>query len=305
MVPDTFTPPSFQLLPDDAALGPVHLNVTSGQRARRFWTEFIGLTELHMHNGAVHLGAGGRELIVLHPGAISPVRSRRAGLYHVAIHLPDRKALARIVARLLALRYPNSPTDHAETEATYLSDPDGIGIELTFETPQRGELVIDNGRPMARLADGTVQGVTEALDVESLLAELDAGDDLSAPLPAGTRIGHVHLHVRDLMESVQFYEEIIGFGPHLVMEPFRMADFSLKTGFVPHALAVNTWQGRGVPPPEDGAAGLRYWTILVPDTAAIQEIQVRLDAARIAWDEAPTGIAVRDPSGNALRIASE
>lgn len=304
MLPEAFTPPAAQRLPDGASLGPVHLSVSDGERARQFWTHDVGLSEFPGSDDVIHLGAGDRELIVLHPGATDPVQPRHTGLYHVAIHLPDRKSLARVVARLLSLRYPNSPTDHAETEATYFSDPDGIGIELTFETPGRGELIIEDGKPIARLADGTSQSVTEALDVMSLLAELDTGTDLHEPMPANTRIGHLHLHVRDLRESVRFYEDVIGFGPHLVMDRIRMADFSLKTSFVPHALAINTWQGRGAPSQREGTAGLRFWTLHVPDPAAIDALRSRLDTAGNSWNEISNGIVLRDPSGNELHIIS-
>jgi catechol 2,3-dioxygenase len=277
------TPPASQLLPSGAKLGPVHLVVSDAERARAFWTTYVGLTELPADEEELHLGAGGDELIVLHSGASTPVPSRRTGLYHVAIHLPVRKELARVVARLFALRYPNSPTDHAETEATYFSDPDGNGIELTFETPERGELAIVDGKPVARMADGTLQPGTAALDVSSLLGELAAEDDLGHPMPSSTRIGHVHLHVRDMNDSIHFHQDVIGFGPHLNMASFRMADFSLKTSFIPHALALNTWQGAGALPPPADASGLRHWTLMVPERNAVNEIASRLTEAGFSF----------------------
>jgi catechol 2,3-dioxygenase len=298
----TFTPPAPQLLPDETKLGPVHLSVTEGERAKLFWTEYVGLTELPSADGSLRLGAGEDELIVLHPGAASPVRSRHTGLYHVAIHLPARKDLARVVARLFALHHPNSPTDHAETEATYFSDPDGNGIELTFETPERGELTMVGGQPVARMADGSLQDGVAALDVESLLSELSEEEDLRTPMPAGTRIGHVHVHVRDIDEAVHFYEQVLGFGPHLNMEQFRMADFSLKTSFVPHAFAINTWQGAGASPKPEDAAGLRHWTLQIPDEEAVREIEGRLSAADRAFTQIPSGVELADPSGNPVRI---
>jgi catechol 2,3-dioxygenase len=300
----TFTPPAPQLLPDQTALGPVHLSVTDGEKAKLFWTEYVGLTELLSDDESIHLGAGDTELIVLSPGAETPVRGRHTGLYHVAIHLPTKKELARVVARLFAMRYPNSPTDHAETEATYFSDPDGNGIELTFETPDRGELTIVDGQPVARMADGSLQSGVAALDVESLLSELSPDEDLRARMPAGTRIGHVHVHVRDIDEAMNFYENVLGFGPHLNMEQFRMADFSLKTSFVPHAFAINTWQGIGARPRPEHAAGLRHWTLQVPTNEDIGEIQARLTDAGITYATDPDGLRLTDPSGNDLLITT-
>lgn len=297
--------PAGQLLPVEAALGVVHLNVTDGERATTFWTEVLGLTLLERGANEVSLGAGERELIVLHPGSTSPVQPRRTGLYHVAIHLPTRKELARAIARLFALRIPNSPTDHTYTEATYLSDPDGNGIELTFETPERGELVTISGKMLARLKDGTLRSGVEALHVEDVLAELDDEDDLMAPMPAGTRVGHVHLHVADLEREFAWYRDIIGFDPMLYMADVRMVDFGLETSRVPHALALNTWQGRGAPPPAPHTSGLRSWTIKVPTRADIDVITARLRHVHAAYEETESGIKVLDPSHNPLHIVSE
>jgi catechol 2,3-dioxygenase len=185
-VPETL---ATQLLPGATRLGAVHIGVTDGERAKAFWTQYVGLTLMAEDENAIRLGAGDRELVVLHPGTSSAVVPRRTGLYHLALHLPARKELARVVARLFALRYPNSPTDHTVTETTYFSDPDGNGIELTFETPERGEFVIVNGRYMARMADGQVREGNAAVDLDSLFGELTDADDLAAPMPAGTRIG--------------------------------------------------------------------------------------------------------------------
>ena len=300
----TFTPPAPQLLPDQSTLGPVHLDVTDGDRAKQFWIEYVGLTERQATDETIRLGTDESELVVLWPGAESTVRPRHTGLYHVAIHLPARKELARVIARLIALRYPNSPTDHGETETTYLSDPDGNGIELTFETPERGELILVDGQPMSRMADGSLQSGVAALDVDSLLSELSSDEDLRALMPAGTRIGHVHVHVRDIDEAIHFYENILGFGPHLNMKQFRMADFSLKTSFIPHAFAINTWQGIGALPKPERAAGLRHWTLRVPANNDIGEIEGRLSAAKGMYEMVPDGLRLTDPSGNALHVTS-
>jgi catechol 2,3-dioxygenase len=299
--PETTTP---QILPAATRWGSVHLRVTDGDRARTFWTRVVGLRELGSDGDAIHLGTGARELIVLHPGATSPVVPRRTGLYHVALHLPERRELARVVARLFALRYPNSPTDHTVSETTYFSDPDGNGIELTFETPDRGEFVIANGRYMARLADGTLCAGNEAVDLDSLLGELTADDDLTAPMPEGTRVGHVHLHVADLDAANRFYKDLIGFAPFMRMPSIQMADYSLVTSTVPHALALNTWQGRGAAAPSDNAAGLLHATLVVPETASIEAIAGRLASAEWPFRTIERGLRVLDPSGNALHIVT-
>ncbi len=193
-------------------LGPVHLSVTNGDRALRFWRDTLGLTLMSEVDGRMRLGAGGRELVVLYTGATRPVPGGTTGLYHVAIHLPSRKELARAVRRLFARRYPNSPTDHVATETTYLRDPDGNGIELTFETPERGRLIVTpEGVPGALDADGNFRSGRDPLDLASLFGELIPGEPLEAPLGEGAKIGRVHLHVADINEAMRFYRDALGF----------------------------------------------------------------------------------------------
>jgi catechol 2,3-dioxygenase len=293
-----------QLLPASTRLGAVHIAVTDGERAKAFWTGYVGLTVLAEDATSISLGAGDQELVVLHPGATSPVVPRRTGLYHLALHVPTRKELARVIARLFALRYPNSPTDHTVSETTYLSDPDGNGIELTFETPERGEFVIVNGQYMARMADGTVREGNAAVDLDSLFGELTDADDLAAPMPAGTRIGHVHLHVADLIAADTFYRNLIGFAPFMSMPAIQMADYSLATSTTPHALALNTWQGAGAPPAPEGTSGLRHFTITVPASADVEVIAARLHRADWHVEAIPGGISLLDPARNLLHIVA-
>lgn len=300
-----FTPPipAPQLLPDVTRLGPVHLDVTDGDRARLFWTQYVGLTALPHADGNIVLGVDGEPMIVLHPGASGPVVPRHTGLYHVAIHLPAKKELARVVARLFSQRYPNGPTDHAETMATYFSDPDGNGIELTFETPERGALDLGSGRGLAIMADGSTQGPTEPLDVDDLLSTLSKDDDLNAPMPIGTRVGHVHLHVTDLHSSRRFYRDAIGLGDLRFTDGWGMADMSLKTSYIPHALAVNIWNGGTASPKPEGTAGLDHWTLLVPQVSDIDAIEQRLAENGAPHSREGNRLIVRDPSSNGLEVA--
>src|SRR5690606_37414155 len=173
-------PPAERILPPGTRLGEVHLAVTSREPALAFWTGVLGLERLEEAdaqdagdvNEPVALGSpasNGKPLVVLHPGASGPVVPRRTGLYHVALHIPTRKELARVIGRLITLRYPNSPTDHLVSETTYLSDPDGNGIELTLETPDRGEFLPEPiGQMMARTKSGELHSGREAVDLESL-----------------------------------------------------------------------------------------------------------------------------------------
>ena len=291
-----------QLLPMGTRLGPVHLAVTDRSRAHDFWTATLGLTVLSETERTVSLGAGDRELVVLYPGAVSPVVKGRTGLYHLAIHVPRRKDLARLVARLFALRYPNSPTDHTASETTYLSDPDGNGIELTLETPERGELTMVDGRPVAITADGTMRSGVEALDIDSLLGELSGDDRLDEPIPAGAKLGHVHLHVTDVDKALAFYRDVVGFQELTNLRAFGMADMTLDPANVPHMLAVNGWAGPHAAPAPPGSAGLRHFTIEAATSAIVDEVAGRLQQAGSGFERVEGGIRALDPSSNAFHV---
>lgn len=302
----TSTPPS--ILPVSTRLGEVHLAVTDGQRALPLWRDLLGLTLLgEDEGGAVRLGVDDRTLVVLHPGAHRPVVPHTTGLYHVALHVPMRADLARVIGRLFAARYPNSPTDHLVTETTYLSDPDGNGIEVTFETPERGQLTLLNGQPLAIDTAGNIRSGREPVDLDSLFAELGAGESqfseepLGAPLSSGTRVGHVHLHVAELAAAMHFYRDVLGFQENFLMPRFQAGDLTLPN-YVPHIIAVNTWAGRGVPPAPAGASGLRHFTITLPDPAVLAGVVERLEAASVPLEETSAGIMVRDPSENAILL---
>lgn len=291
------------LLPTGARLGPVHLSVTDVEESRAFWVRAVGLSPVTTFGAAIALGVDARALVVLHPGAAMGVRARRTGLYHLALHLPTRRELARAVARLARLGVPNAPTDHTVSETTYLSDPDGHGIEFTFETPWRGAfLVTEDGRPAARTSDGRWRSGVDPLDVSSLLAELTPDDDVDAPMQSGTHVGHVHLHVGDLEAAERFYAGVIGFRPLLRMTAFRMIDFALEPPNVPHALAINTWSGDRAPPPPPDAARLLRATLLLPDDAALKAVRRRLERAEWPHEVADGGLEVADPSANPWRL---
>ncbi len=287
--------------PVAARLGPVHLAVTDAERALAVWRDLVGLTVIERTPDCIRLGAGGRTLIVLEPGAAGPVAERSLGLYHVAIHVPARKDLARAVARLFQAGFRNSPTDHLVTETTYLWDHDGNGIELTFETPQRGRLVSDGEQYFGIDQAGRRHSGRDAVDLDSLFGELTAADDLALALPAGTRIGHVHLHVSDLDTTMRFYADTIGFTPLMLARRIGMAD--VTAGYVPHIVAFNLWAGPGARQPPPGSAGLRHFAIEVPDAAALAAVKTRLEAAGASVRAAGGTIATADPAGNALHLS--
>lgn len=284
---------------DRITYGAVHLDVTHRERALAFWRDALGLELLAEDEDGIRLGAAGHTVIVLHPGAARPWRRGHAGLYHVAVHVPDIGEFARAMARLAEHRVAQAPTDHIFSMATYATDADGLTLEITHETPERFagfritpgsiEIVDDQGR---------LRGPTEALDVQPVL---DRMSDLpiGAPMTAGTRVGHVHLHVPDMDEGVAFYRDVIGFEEHMVMPAIGMSDLSAGGRF-PHRLAMNTWFGPGISQPPAGTAGMRFYELVV-DAAARAGIRDRAPGAAELEDGR---IAVTDPVGNTIHIGT-
>ena len=175
-----------------------------------------------------------------------------------------------MMARLFAMRYKNYPTDHIMTKTTYLDDPEGNGIELYAESPEDGTWTLANGEYITRRTDGSLSNGREPLDVNALFSTSKKDDNLEQPIPPETRVGHVHLHVRDIDEAVDFYHGVIGFDVMGVAKAFRMGFVS--AGGYHHHLGLNTWQGEGAPPPPADAAGLRYFTVELPDQEALDQV---------------------------------
>jgi catechol 2,3-dioxygenase len=284
------------------AHGAVHLDVTDLPRALTFWRDLLGLGELGGADGVARLGTGGRELIVLHGGAVRGPQRGHAGLYHVALHLPDEREFARVLARLAAARYPQAPTDHIMSKATYLDDPDGIGLELTLETPERmGEFLVRGNQIVVTDSNGRPRRPVEPLDTEEVFAHLDdAGFD--GPLPAMTKVGHVHLHLSDLEKANAFYRDQLGFEEHTIL-PMGMADLSTG-GTFPHRMALNVWQGEGVAQPPAGTAGLRHFTIVSREASGLDAIRARLGAAGVRLEPEADGLFALDPAGNRFRLTA-
>ena len=202
------------------------------------------------------------------------------------------------MARLFRLKYQNYPTDHIMTKTTYLDDPEGNGIELYTESPEDGWMGMENGEYIARRADGTLSNGREPLDVEALLGHLTPGDRLDVPAPADTRIGHVHLHVRNINEALDFYHGVLGFDVMGNAKTMRAAFVS--AGGYHHHIGLNTWQGEGAPPPPPDALGLRYFSVELPDQPALEEVLARVEKAGIPANQTKDGLLVSDPSQNGV-----
>jgi catechol 2,3-dioxygenase len=282
-------------------MGPVALTVANLENQILFYTQVLGF-KLHWRDGnKAGLGAGGADLLRLTEEPILNRYRGATGLYHFAILFPNRRELARALARLFAMKYENYPTDHIMTKTTYLDDPEGNGIELYAESPEDGTWSLANGDYITRRADGSLSSGREPLDVKALLENLQEEDRLDQAISPETRVGHVHLHVRNIEEAVDFYHGIIGFDVMGIAKAFRMAFFS--AGGYHHHLGLNTWQGEGAPPPPADAAGLRYFTIELPNQETLEQVIERIDAAGIPSNRTEQGLLVHDPSENGVMLS--
>jgi catechol 2,3-dioxygenase len=277
-------------------VGAVHLTVADLERSIPYYAQAIGLSVLSRDAGTVSLGVPGGEplLVLVEESGAQPVRGH-TGLFHFALLLPDRPALARWLVHAANARVPLSGmSDHLVSEAIYLRDPDFHGIEIYRDRP-RSEWPGD-GR-------GGVEMATIPLDTDALIGALD-GDPASAGdyegMPGGTTMGHVHLHVADIGDTERFYRDVMGFD---VMAHMPEATF-LSAGGYHHHLGANVWAGRGASPPPPGSAALRHATIVLPDAAERDRVAGRIADAGQEPEAREDGVLVRDPGGNALLLVT-
>lgn len=279
-------------------MGAVHVGVTDGDRALRFYRDYVGLTALAPGDGSIRMGVGDRELVVLHPGAERSVVPRTSGLYHLALLVPDRRELARVIARLGALGWDQYPTDHVMTKANYLWDPDGNGIEVYTESPEDGTMGFANGTFVAYDKEGRPRSGRDPIDMTELFSHLAEDDSIEAPLPDATRMGHVHLHVADVDQALGFYHGLVGFD---VMGHVPSVGF-VSAGGYHHHLGLNEWAGRGARPAPPGSAGLRHFTIELPTSRDLDSVVGRLEHAGVRVAESGDSFSATDPSANAVHF---
>jgi catechol 2,3-dioxygenase len=276
----------------DTRIGSIHLTVRDLSRSRDFYERVLGLRASEPDSGSLAFSAaGGPALIELHgdPSA-PPLNPRATGLFHQALLMPTRRDLARALGRLAQARWPLSgASDHLVSEALYLSDPDGNGIEIYRDRP----------REQWPRRSGTIELATLPLDLDDLIGELTAGEAIADGAPAGTTIGHVHLQVAELRDIEAFYSGVLGFD--VVVRTYPGALF-VSAGGYHHHIGLNTWHSAGSPPPPAGAVGLRLYEVLVPDANELDRVLARIAAADIAVEAHEDGAFVRDPSGNGVLL---
>jgi catechol 2,3-dioxygenase len=280
-------PPAFRL-PDATHLGAVRLQVSDLRRSMDYYEEVLGLRVHTSTTDSAALAPLGddRPLIVLQTKrGVTPARRGAFGLYHFAILLPDRAALGRFAAHLSALGVRVAMADHLVSEALYLWDPDGLGIEVYADRP----------RSTWRHADRELAMTTDPLDIESVIAA-GAGASWNGA-PAGTTMGHVHLHVGALDRAEAFYHRALGFDKTVWSYPGALF---LSAGGYHHHLGTNTWSPGPSPSPDQ--AQLLEWEVIVPADDDVAAIGRSLKAAGYVADEAAHGVTTVDPWGTRVRL---
>ena len=293
--------PDFAIHPD-TRLGPVHYTVRDIDRQIAFYQDALGM-QLHWQNElSAGLGAGAEDLLQLTQKPEGMRFPRNTGMYHFALLYPDRRELARVIARLINSSIPNSPTDHVFTKTTYLEDPEGNTIELYCYSLEDGSFETINGEFVAQYADGRPSTGRDPLDLPALFSHLQDGDDFFAPMPSEVVIGHVHLYGNDLAAANRFYIEVLGFKPGNYSDKMGMADVELER---PHVIAWNVWMGVGAQPPPPEALGIRYFSIVLPDKESLEALKGRLKAAEWPSLETDDEVRLSDPAGVEMRIWAE
>jgi catechol 2,3-dioxygenase len=293
-MPETISPPT--------TIGAVALTVSNLDRSLQFYQDELGFSLLDRQDSAARLGLDRRPLLYL-TGQLEARRiTRTTGLYHFAILTPSRLELAKTLYHLAEKETSiEGVADHSVSEALFLSDPDGNGIEIYRDRPQTEWL---------RDPDGSLHMATDPLDLDGLLGELKGQPQGWNGLHPHTRIGHIHLHVDRLPETEHFYTDVLGFD--LLARMGSSANF-VSAGGYHHHIGLNTWVGVGAPPPPPGSIGLRWFSIHLPDAAALEQVAGRVLQAGLPLpaegalraegtfrEECPAGLLVRDPSQNGL-----
>lgn len=287
--------PTGYRLPAETRLGPVMLQVADLARSLEYYQHVLGFRVVSQSSGRASLAAHGDDTVVIElrelPGANAVPRRGRLGLYHYAILLPDRASLGRFLAHLSSIGAYAGMSDHLVSEALYLTDPDGLGIEV----------YADRDRTTWKHEARQLAMATDPLDTQSLVEA--GGDTPWTGMPTGTKVGHVHLHVEDIAEAEAFYHSALGFDKMVWSYPGALF---LGAGGYHHHLGTNTWAA-GAPRSADDDARLLEWTVVVPsasDAAAVAKslegggYSVTEDTERNSW-------TTTDPWGTPIRIAPE
>ncbi len=280
-------------LPESTRLGRVRLQVADIERSVLFYTRVLGMCVLRGSADSAGLGPHGKDRELIHLQQLTSARPvpRRGllGLYHFAILLPDRASLGRFVAHLAEIGERAGMSDHFVSEAVYLTDPDGLGIEVYADRP----------RDAWRYDERQLYMTTNHLDVEDLTRS--AGGERWTGMPPGTVLGHVHLYVDDIDKAAAFYHDALGFDKVVWSYPGALF---LSAGGYHHHLGTNTW-AKGAPRATDADARLLEWAVIVPTEKDAEEAARHVKEGGYAVKEEGGEWVLTDPWGTSLRLVQE
>jgi catechol 2,3-dioxygenase len=287
--------PNPSAIPTAASRAPVHIGavgmmVSDLDRVTAYYRDMLGLTVQEQNRQVAILGVGGVALLeLIHRPDALPDDSREAGLYHTAFLMPTRADLARWILHAAKSRVPfTGASDHDVSEAIYLDDPEGNGVEVYSDRPREkwrrdGELIFQK---------------TDPLDIDAIIREIDPSTAAYPSAPEGLRIGHIHLRVGNVANAEAFYGGAVG----LDVTRRRTGATFLSSGGYHHHVAVNVWHSNGAGIRNGKRAGLDWFAMEINDQLTIDGVKKRLEAAGIAIDAFPGGFAATDPWGTSIRF---
>ncbi|WP_117595603.1 VOC family protein [Haloprofundus halophilus] len=280
------TQPNTDVLPQGTRIGRTALRVSNLEELSEFYRDVVGLNVQQQTETSSILGVDETPLLVLERDSDAPARQRTStGLYHNAFRVPSREALGDALVRIRDRWQLGGASDHLVSEALYLTDPEGNGIEIYRDFPREQWPVTDDGR---------VRIDTEPLDLDSIEAAAAGG----TRAPSGTDVGHVHLEVSSLDAFEDFYVDALGFEVQTTVP----AAFFVSAGGYHHHIGANTWNRRTSPA---RGRGLSWFEVVLPDAEALDALRGRLADGEFAVTETDRGISVADPDEIELRFRTE
>lgn len=286
-----------ETLPETISLGAVRLRVADLERSLGFYRDVLGYAVREVDRGLAALSPEGDDGGLPHfelretPGAARSSR-QSPGLYHAAILLPTRADLARVTVLLHQSGIPFGHSDHGVSEALYLDDPDGHGLEIYADRPRDAWPLSDEGVAMT----------LDPLDFESLLSEITKLEDVWGGVPSGTQIGHVHLRTSDLDAAYQFYIDALGFETMMTAIPGALF---IAVGGYHHHIGLNVWESRGGSMTDESHAGLDQFVIQLPEASALEPLAGRLEEHGIDFQRESdrSSLVIHDPDGIRIRVS--
>lgn len=279
------------LLHPDTSIGFTTLTIANMDRSLAFYKEVLGFQVLKHDGQTAVLGAAENQplLVLVEQANVSPKPHSTTGLYHFAILVPNRADLGRSLAHLAETGYRlDGASDHLVSEALYLSDPDGNGIEIYRDRP----------RNEWHWHGNQIQMATERLDFKGILQAAEDDAQTWNGLAPQTTIGHMHLQIADIHQGEAFYHGILGFDITVALP----GALFLSAGGYHHHIGLNTWNSRGASRPPANSAGLRYFSVTLKDKSEQEKIVARLKATNIPFEEHEGALALRDPWGNGILL---